>query len=293
MSLQHDPERDGWALETDNLTGFLLPTGERHGIKTLVHKPTGIDVVHPDYDVLNMFLLFSTNLCMGQARQLERTVTQEGDSLVVHFQPSEEHRAELIARYTVLESADAIDLSVTIKCDWVYPAYELFLSNYFPPDFQPHVYVEGSPYAEAAGEDEWIAPQVNDVFVGTGLVFPRDQHVSPRSVDGRWNRIWALYQWNPQRYYAAPVMYQADPGRKVAAVLMSRPEDCFAAVSGYNSSNMEDPFKSQNPLYLCLFGDDLLQGDERTVQVRLQVCDVEGDPDKPLALYEQFMGEGR
>jgi hypothetical protein len=85
-------------------------------------------------------------------------------------------------------------------------------------------------------------------------------------------------------------MYQADPARKVAAVLMSRPEDCFAAVSGYDSPNMDDPFKSQNPLYLCLFGDDLLPGRERTVHVRLQVCSLEDGPGKPLALYEQFVG---
>ncbi|MCS6862587.1 MAG: hypothetical protein NZT92_19970, partial [Abditibacteriales bacterium] len=179
----------------------------------------------------------------------------------------------------------------TVKSQWSYSAYELFLSNYFDPAMQPHVYVQGSPYATPPNEAQWIAPQVNDVFVGTGLVFPRDQHAARRSVDGRWERIWALYQWNPQRYYAKPVMFQTDPARRVAAVLMSRPQDCFAVASGYNSPNDKDPFKAQNPLYLSLFGDDLMPGDERTARVRLAVTELDEAMSQPLALYEAFIAE--
>ncbi|MBI2299038.1 MAG: hypothetical protein HYU66_08870 [Armatimonadetes bacterium] len=285
MRLQYDPAREGWDFETDELRGFLLPTGQRHGVKTLVHKPTGLEVVHPSYDVLNMFLLFSTNLCMGQARTLERTSEREGNSVMVRFRPSAEFRAELTARYTFVEP-NAIDLTIHLKSDWVYPAFELFLSNYYPPGWQPHAYVQGCEYSPHGGADEWIAPVANDVFLGTGLVFPRDQHVSPRSVDGRWNRIWALYQWNPQRYYARPLVSQTDPDRRVQALLMARPDDCFATVTGYSSTNMDDPFVSQNPLYLCLFGVDLLPGTERTVTARLAV--VAGDEDW-LRVYDGFV----
>ncbi|MDW8368430.1 MAG: hypothetical protein RMK49_21505, partial [Abditibacteriales bacterium] len=73
-------ETGGYNFETAEMKGWLLPEGQRHGVKTLVHKPTGIDVVHPQYDVLNLFLLFSTNHCMGTAREKERTVRAEGDT---------------------------------------------------------------------------------------------------------------------------------------------------------------------------------------------------------------------
>ncbi|MBI3921845.1 MAG: hypothetical protein HY318_10555, partial [Armatimonadetes bacterium] len=234
MMLKHDPDQNGWHFETEELKGFLLPEGQRHGVKTLVHKPSGIDVVHPKYDVLNLFLLFCANHCMGTAREKDRTITQEGNSLQIHWAPTDDHRAALTAIYEVKEP-NVIDLTVTVQSNWPYPAYEVFLSNYFPPSFQPYVYVQGSPFTVPPDEPQWIAPQVNDVFVGTGLVFPRDQHAARRSVDGRWDRIWALYQWNPQRYYEKAILYQTDPERKVAAVLMSRPEDCFAVVTGYNT----------------------------------------------------------
>lgn len=290
MTLRHDADANGWHFETADLEGFLLPHGQRHGIKTLVHRPTGIDVVHPDYDVLNLFLLFSTNLCMGTAREKDRTVEEIDGGVRVTWPPTNDHRAELIAEYRLVEP-DAIDLLVTVRSHWPYPAYELFLSNYFDPAMRPYVLVQGSEYVDPPNVPQWIAPEVNDVFVGTGLVFPRDQHASQRSVDGRWNRIWALYQWNPQRYYAEPVLFQSDPERRVAAVLMSRREDCFAVISGYESPNLADPFKSQNPLYLSLFGDDLVAGDERTVRARLAVVPFDGDFTRVEAAYRRFAAE--
>ncbi len=287
MKLSHNSDENVWNFETEELTGVLQPYGERHGVKTLVHKPTGIDVVHPEYDALNLFLLFSTNLCMGTAREKERTVETQEDGVLVHWPPTDEHKAELTARYQFREP-NIIDLTVTVRSEWVYPAYEVFLSNYFDPAMRPYVYVEGSPYSDPPDQPEWIAPVVNDVFLGTGLVFPRDQHATQLPVDGRWNRIWALYQWNPQRYYALPLMFQTDSDRRVAAVLMSRPEECFAVVSGYDSDNFGDPFKDQNPLYLSLFGHDLVPGDQRTAHARLVVTDLDEAMSQPLALYEDF-----
>lgn len=290
MQLTLDPDQNGWHFETEELQGFLLPEGQRHGVKTLVHKPTGVEVVHPKYDLLNLFLLFSTNHCMGTARENERTISAEGDTVKVQWEATDKHKARLTALYRVREP-NMIDLTVTVKSSWPYPAYEVFLSNYYPPSFQPHVYVQGSPFAIPPDRPQWIAPQVNDVFVGTGLVFARDQHTARRSVDGRWDRIGALYQWNPQRYYEKPLMFQTDPGRRVAALLMSRPEDCFAVVTGYNSSNEKDPFKDQNPLYCCLFGDDLTIGYERTVKVRLQVTELDAKMSRPLELYDAFIAD--
>ena len=290
MTLQYDAEQKGWHFETAELKGFLLPEGQRHGVKTLVHKPTGIDVVHEKYDALNLFLLFSTNLCMGTAREKERVVRQDGDAVEVVWAPTKDHRVALTARYEVREP-NIIDLSVTARSEWPFPGYEVFLSNYFDPAFQPYVYVQGSPFAIPPNQPQWIAPAANDVYVGTGLVFPRDQHAARRSVDGRWDRIWALYQWNPQRYFEKPVGFETDPNRRVAAVLMSRPQDCFAVISGYNSENPKDPFKDQNPLYLSLFGDDLTPGYSRTVKARLQVAALDREMQRPLELYEKFVGE--
>ncbi|MBM4081509.1 MAG: hypothetical protein FJ278_17530 [Planctomycetes bacterium] len=290
MKLTHDSEKNVWHFETEELSGFIQPEGARHGVKQLLHKPTGVQVVHPKYDALNLFLQFSTNLCMGSAREKARTVRATDATLEVRWPPTDDHRVEMVARYAVKEP-NIIDLTITVRPQWPYPAYELFLSNYFDTSLRPHVFVQGCPYTNPPNQPQWTAPEVNDVYLGTGLVFPRDPHAARLSVDGRWARLKAkvLYQWNPQRFYEKPVVFQADPARRVAAVLMSRPEDCFAVVTGYHSQNPNDPFAAQNPMYLSLFGDDLMPGQERTVRTRLAVTRLDGDLSRPLALYDTFV----
>ncbi len=278
-----------WRFETDEMSGMLEPMGARHGVKTLTHKATGVDVVHEAYDLLNLFLLFARNRCMGAARQYEREVEVDGDELTVRWPASETHQAELTAVYAIA-GPNLIDLTITVRSEWVYAAYELFLSSYFPPSMRPHVYLQGSPYVDPPDVPQWVAPTCSDVFVGTGLVFPRDQHASRHSVDGRWTGLSIVYRWNPQRLYELPVCMQADADTRVAAVLMSRPEDCFAVVSGYAEAHPDDPFGNQNPMYLSLFGEDLSPGDERTAHVRLAVIELDDEMRAPLELYDQFAG---
>jgi hypothetical protein len=227
---------------------------------------------------------------MGTARENERTVRAEGDTIEVRWPPTKNHRAELVARYQVKEP-NIIDLTISVRSEWHYPAYELFLSNYFDPSMQPYVYVQGSPYADPPDQPQWIAPIVNDVFVGTGLVFPRDSHAARLPVDGRWTHLATLYQWNPQRFYALPVIFQTDPERRVAAVVMSKPPDCFAVITGYNSTNFKDPFKAQNPMYLSLFGDNFVAGQERTAKVRLALSALDATMSQPQALYNAFVAQ--
>ena len=290
MGLNENGEAGKWGFETDEIVGYIQPDGDRHGIKELTHKPSGVQVVHPKYDVFNLFFMFSTNHCMGTARDNKRTIEMDDETIEIHWEPTEDHKAEITAKYEVVKP-NIIDLSITVHSNWPYPGYEVFLSNYFQRSLKPHVYVQGSPFDDPADKARWIAPQVNDVFVGTGLVFSRDQHAARRSVDGRWDRIWGLYQWNPQRYFEFPVIMSVDAEKGVAAVLMSRPEDCYAVISGYDSDNDDDPFADQNPLYMSLFGDDFRVSDERTVEVRFAVTEIDEAMSQPLGLYESFLVE--
>jgi len=41
VAFDKDPKSGWWRFETDELSGMLQPEGARHGIETLMHKPTG------------------------------------------------------------------------------------------------------------------------------------------------------------------------------------------------------------------------------------------------------------
>jgi hypothetical protein len=290
MPFTMDKETGMWRFETEQMSGLLDPVGARHGVKTLTHLDSGVDVVHEKYDLLNLFLLFAQNRCMGSAREGQREVEVQGDRATVTWPENDTHRAALIAVYE-LSGSHSIDLSVTVECQWPYPKYEVFLSNYFNQAMDPWVYLRECPYVDPPDAPQWVAPEANDVFAGTGLVFPRDFHAARNPVDGRWTGIPALYQWNPQRMYQLPICMQVDAESGVAAVVMSRPEDCYAVVTGYAKAHPDDPFGNQNPMYLSLFGEDLSPGDTRTARVRLAVIELDEEMQRPLEVYEQFYAQ--
>jgi len=82
-------------FETDLIKGTLQPAGHRHGIRKLIHKPTGISIVHPEFSLLNVYLLFATGQCMASARSFRRTVSVEPNAIHVHCEPTHAHRADL------------------------------------------------------------------------------------------------------------------------------------------------------------------------------------------------------
>jgi len=292
--LKRNPETGAFEFETEIMKGAIQPEGRYHGVERLIHKPTGVEIVHPKYSALNLFFLFSTNLKIGVPRGWERETAVEENALVLKWTPNAEHLGAISARYEI-KPPDAIDLTITVSCEGTYPAYELFLSSYFNPSLSPHVYLRPHPYSDKPDEPELVALKVNAAFEGTGLVFARDAHAARLCVDGRWarrEREMPTAQWCPLRYYAFPFAFQADTEQRVAAVLMSTPQDCFAVVTGYDTDNEKDAFKNQNPLYLSLFGDDLSPGDERTANVRLALTPLDDSFSQPRMLYEAFLVGG-
>ena len=300
----YNSNTENWDFETANLKGSFQPEGEKNGLKSLIHKSTGVDVVHSKYNwSLNLFMLFSNNLCMGQARLIDRTFQVERDKISISYSPVDNSSSQDSNLFTVnhkvalnviyqFKEPNIVDIEITADFKWPYPGYEVFLSNYFNPAMSPFVYVSGSPFDEPPDQPKWISPDSNDVFLGTGLVFSRDQHAAKKSIDGRWDRIWGLYQWNPQRYYALPMIAQVDIKHNLAAIIMSHPTDCFSVTSGYSSLNPKDPFSDQNPMYMSFFGDDMLPGDVKTVKARMVVDTINTSlDDLSTGAYKDFLNE--
>ena len=83
----YNSNTENWDFETTDLKGSFQPAGEKNGLKSLIHKSTGVDVVHSKYNwSLNLFMLFSNNLCMGQARLIDRTFQVEKDKISISYQ---------------------------------------------------------------------------------------------------------------------------------------------------------------------------------------------------------------
>ena len=300
VSLTYDDKSSVYDFETAELKGSLRAQSPdpqvdiRHGISQLVHKPSGVSIIHPKYSGLNLFRLFATHTGLGEPRLFERAVRVEGDTLIVNWGPADEHFASIEARYQVREP-NLIDLTITVCAEATYESYEIFLSNYFDPPLLAHVYLATDRYTREPGTEELVAPQENPIFKGMGACVyagcARGAALRGRPLGAQGDGGIRPPSLGPSAKYAVPVAFQADMDKRVAAVVMSRPQDCFAVTSGYNTDDPEDAWKVQNPLYLSLFGSDFVPGTERTAHVRLAITALDDDMTQPLALYRQFLAE--
>lgn len=280
-------EGSAFEFDTGQIQGTIRLDGAYHGVTRLVDKRTGTQVIDPRYSALNLFKLMSVNQIMGQPRNMDRNARVSSHWVEAKWAATDGHRGEVTARYEVAE-ANAIDVTVTVRSQGAYRGYELFMSNYFDKALRPHVYLE----SRGKRAPQLVVPMVNDVFRGTVLVFPRDQHSARLCLDGRWERNeWGtpVVQMCPVRRYAYCLAFLTDPEKKIGVVLMSHPRDCYAISTRYYAEEDADRLTTYSAFDMSLFGDDLLPGVERTVKVRLALIPLDGHLERPFELYNAFI----
>lgn len=302
-ALDYRSDEKVYAFETAEIQGTLRPGNEfpHHGLTQLVHKATGVEFVHPLYAILNLYRFMHHDPAgatgmdsdLGNPRQGERDVEADDVSVTLRWALQDPTHPEMAIRYEIAEPA-TIDMTVTVTPNASARDFEALLACYFDPVHVPHVYLardrfelEDEP-GRFGDEPELASVVVNPIFRGGVLVYPRDEDAVGISVDGRWRDI---ARFSPVRRYKLPVCFQADRQQRVAAVLMSRPEDCFAVSSGYDSPDARDRFHKHNPLYLSLFGGTLEPRVLRTARARLVVTELDEDLSQPLEHYAVFLAE--
>lgn len=282
-------------FETDLLQGTLQPAGHRHGIRKLIHKPTGLSLVHPDFSLLNVYLLFTTGQCLASARSFRRTVSVKHNAIQVHCEPTHLHRADLTLTYR-LAPPDAVDLTISVRARDHYPAYEVLLASYFDLALQPQICATNT-YRDL----HWFTPVVHNLYKNNALIFPRDVETARHHLDGRWSNVRSIYLWKSQHYYAYPLALQGHSEHNIAALLMTHPQTCPSIswtvgladtkISSYRSDHLDDPLKARNPLYLSLFGHHLYPTIRYTARVRLAVTDLDPAMAMPIKTYKTFMAK--
>ncbi len=272
------------------MSGQIVPEGDYHGVWQLRDKTSGRELIHPKYSALNLFRLFAVHQGMGQPRKMPRSVTFNGNSVIIQWAATNEHQGEITASYEVTGPA-TIDLTVTVRVRGTYAGYELFLSNYFDPSFKPFVYLKKNRYGNSSEGQDRVCPMVNDVFRGTVLVFARDAHASRRCIDGRWNRSeWGAptVQMCPVRHYAVPVAYLEDMEHARAIVLMSRISHCTSISTRYYAENEADRMTPYSAFDFSLFGQDVVPDQEICAHIRMALVSLNQQKDMPLLAYDAF-----
>lgn len=286
-SLAFQPVEKGYsAFDTGLFRGKMRVDGEAQGLCSMVHVPTGMELVAPP-GMLSYYRLFSTGARYGKAVRDWPVVARVVDdgALEIHFPPTAEHPMDLTGTFH-WRSADTLDLVTTVKAADALPRLEVFLSSYFVDGFDALVYVNRNLYGEGPPA-AMLRADGSELLDGNYLMFPRDQEALHMIYDGRWNIPPDPVTFAFVRYLAAPIAVRRNEKVGLTAVLMSPPEDCFAVAAPYNKQP-PDNVAAHRSLYLSLFGRDLAAGQVAQSRCRL-ILGKDLSDEAILERYRQYL----
>ncbi len=263
-------------FDTGFLKGTLHPEGMSSGLIPLTHSATGTELAGM-FGLLSPYRLLTPDVRFGTAAWdwPSTAAVQQDGSVRVDWRPDEEHPLEMTAVYRWRER-NVADLRLTVRPHKNLHHFEVFLASYFNGFPVTSACVAANP--DDGGRRGFMeAPAAN----GGWQAFPRDEAATALFADGRWTLEPHPLPWVIMPRLAAPLAMRRDPDTGLAALLMGRPEDCFAISMPEN----EDYHRS---VYLSLFGRDFQAGDEATTRARL-VIDAGLSAEQAMALFDAFL----
>jgi hypothetical protein len=239
--------------------------------------------------LLSYYRIFSTGARFGDAARDWPVVARriDGGGLEIRFPPAPTHPMEVVGKFQ-WRSPDTLDLETMVKAADALPRMELFLSSYFAEGFEASVCASRNLYGQGPAE-AFLPADWSPLLDGNYLMFPRDAKSLPMIYDGRWGIPPNPVTWAFVRYLAEPIAVRRNAQSGLAAVLMARPEDCFAISMSYNK-RPPDGVAGHRSLYLSLFGQDLAAGQTARARCRLIVGKDLSD-ETILERYRQYAAE--
>ena len=226
-------------FETKDLKG-RIGEGRFIGLNQVVHNPTGTKIsgngVANCHGLLSLYRVFTRNHRYGSAAYdwPEREISVKGNSLLMHWSATETRPFDLQAVYSFLE-ADKVALSVTVKAREELVDFEVQVGSYFDEGFsKAGVWTEKGKPASSPGE------------LGMWHAFPRDERAISLINDGRWQQGPSPVAFTMREHFSIPLSIRRHTGNGLAAVLSSKPDDCFAI---YTAHDGEAHYSNYNALF--------------------------------------------
>ncbi len=263
-------------FDTGVLRGALGEGGKSLGLRPVVHVASGVQMAG-QFGILSPYRMLTSDARFGTAAWdwASKLELLADGAAKVHWSPDNEHPLEMTGVYR-WTAADTLDLELTVKPQRDLRRFELFLASYF----------NGFPVSLACVEQPGSANGAGRFMEavkagGDWQTFPRDDAAAAIFGDGRWSRPPNPVTWQMMPRLAAPLALRRDAKSGLCAVLMSRPDDCFAVSMPYGT-------EGHHSVYLSLYGRDLKEGQSASAAARLVIGKDISD-DRALELYRAYL----
>lgn len=240
-----------YTFDTGVLRGTLRGGGASKGLIPIVDTASGTPVAR-SYGWFSPYRLLDDRERFGDAAwSWPSSARLRPDGAVEVTWPAQEKLpVELQAVYR-WSAPQVLDFQLRVTARRALRKFEVFLASYFEgfPDTEVPVRSPATFIRAPREAGEW-------------QMFPRDDAAIAIVRDGRWKHGPNPVEWTLREPYALPVAVRRDSARRRAALLMTRPEECFAVAAPYDT-------EVHRSVYFSLFGRDLRSGGSAATQARL------------------------
>jgi hypothetical protein len=256
-------------FDTGVLAGKLHGEGKSVGLLPVTYLPTR-SVLTRSMGMAGHYRLFAGNHRFGSgAWYWPSEAKLLGDGVVeVHWPAAEDRPFDMWAVYRWV-TPSTLDVETRILPKRDLEAFELFMAWYFNEDFNTSLVHTNDGFLAAERQ------------AGAWQMFPRDDESVRMAQDGRWKAPPNPVEWTIRPVFDQPIGVRRAKNGGITAVVMSRPEDCFAI----STPHQEDPHHS---LYLSLFGRTIQSGDTARVRTRTVILP-QATEAEILNLYKRYV----
>lgn len=246
-----------FAFDTGVIRGTLRAGGRSIGAFPLYYRGADRNLVQ-SYGVCSHYRLLDAHRRFGVAAwEWASTAELLADgSVKAVWSRDEAHPFDMEVTYR-LTQPDAIDVVTTVKAARPLSKFEVFLASYFEGFTESFVCVR-----QQTNQADEVTFLKAEKTAGVWQMFPRDSQAVTVIQDGRWLHPPHPVRWAIMPEFACPVGIRRDPQANLVAIVMSRPEECFAVATPHSG-------EPHNSLYLSLFGRDVGQDETVTAHARL------------------------
>ncbi|MEM7143573.1 MAG: hypothetical protein AAF591_00470 [Verrucomicrobiota bacterium] len=302
---------EAFHFETPELKGMIVGRDERelgkgygkHGIRGLVHVPTGSDLSAPEGPVgakrrhqgmVNLYRVYGATETLGALRDDQAEVERLEDGARLIWAPTEERPVAVTATWRVTGPGQ-IDVEMVAVPERAIENFEVLPATYVDVLMEKGMYAEG----DGEGEVEILRQMETPGERPQYPFFPLGEEArAMQEKSGRMGSSWIWPSYVHEGVAALPVIFAEND--EVEILLMADPESVSAVcVTPKPETGEPEEWNSvgqHSALYFSLFGRDVEAGEECRSRMRLVVVPAGGDGDEGLearhrGLYEGFLGE--
>jgi hypothetical protein len=259
-------EGDSYRFETDLVAGRYLTAGHYQGMRSLVHRPSGVQVAAGETlpGLVAPYRVFGNGRRFGDVRDRPTRVEIVPEGLRVTHPADGDNPFEVVSVYTWRGAT--LDVAYTITTSEALRGFEIGVASYLAAGFRAYVSRQSNVWGESSSR---IVPVDANPMTDVYALFPRGEAELKTIFDGRWDLPLYPVRYAVPAYFAHALAFRRHARSGVTALGMADSKECYAVCIPVNDPPDDpDPARGYQGVYFYLFGRDVGQHETLTTRVR-------------------------